>query len=62
MLPIVSVRIDPATGLLAGNSVPGRLEPFLEGTQPTAEAPREPTPAEVEAEEVGEPASGTLVS
>jgi penicillin-binding protein 1A len=36
---VVSVRIDPATGLLAGNSVPGRLEPFLEGTQPTAEAP-----------------------
>jgi penicillin-binding protein 1A len=36
---VISVRIDPATGLLAGNSVPGRLEPFLEGTQPTAEAP-----------------------
>ncbi|MBJ6761874.1 PBP1A family penicillin-binding protein [Myxococcaceae bacterium JPH2] len=36
---ITQVRIDPATGLLAGNSVPGRLEPFLEGTQPTAEAP-----------------------
>ncbi|WP_373691643.1 penicillin-binding protein 1A [Hyalangium versicolor] len=36
---IVQVRIDPATGLLAGNSMPGRLEPFLEGTQPTAEAP-----------------------
>lgn len=36
---VVSVRIDPATGLLAGNSRPGRLEPFLEGTQPTAEAP-----------------------
>jgi len=36
---VVSVRIDPATGLLAGKSVPGRLEPFLEGTQPTAEAP-----------------------
>ncbi|WP_407659966.1 penicillin-binding protein 1A [Hyalangium gracile] len=36
---IVQVRVDPATGLLAGNSMPGRLEPFLEGTQPTAEAP-----------------------
>ncbi len=36
---VVQVRIDPATGLLAGNSVPGRLESFLDGTQPTAEAP-----------------------
>ncbi|WP_216612284.1 penicillin-binding protein 1A [Myxococcus xanthus] len=36
---VVQVRIDPISGLLAGNSVPGRLEPFLEGTQPTAEAP-----------------------
>jgi penicillin-binding protein 1A len=36
---IVQMRIDPATGLLAGNSMPGRLEPFLEGTAPTAEAP-----------------------
>jgi len=36
---VVQVRIDPASGLLAGASVPGRLEPFLEGTQPTAEAP-----------------------
>ncbi len=33
------VRIDPLTGLLAGNAVPGRLEPFLEGTAPTIEAP-----------------------
>ncbi|HZA14736.1 MAG TPA: PBP1A family penicillin-binding protein [Myxococcaceae bacterium] len=33
------VRVDPHTGLLAGASVPGRLEPFLEGTAPTAEAP-----------------------
>jgi penicillin-binding protein 1A len=33
------VRIDPLSGLLAGASVPGRLEPFLEGTAPTAEAP-----------------------
>jgi penicillin-binding protein 1A len=36
---VIQVRIDPATGLLAGNSMPGRLEPFLEGTAPTAEAP-----------------------
>jgi penicillin-binding protein 1A len=36
---VVQVRIDPATGLLAGSSMPGRLESFLEGTQPTAEAP-----------------------
>ncbi|AKQ64782.1 Multimodular transpeptidase-transglycosylase [Myxococcus hansupus] len=36
---VVQVRIDPISGLLAGNSVPGRLEPFLDGTQPTAEAP-----------------------
>jgi penicillin-binding protein 1A len=36
---VVTARIDPASGLLAGTSVPGRLEPFLEGTQPTAEAP-----------------------
>lgn len=33
------VRVDPLTGLLAGGSVPGRMEPFLEGTAPTAEAP-----------------------
>jgi penicillin-binding protein 1A len=36
---VVEVRIDPATGLLAGNAVPGRLEPFLDGTQPSQEAP-----------------------
>ncbi|RYZ37429.1 MAG: PBP1A family penicillin-binding protein, partial [Myxococcaceae bacterium] len=36
---VTQVRIDPVTGLLAGSSVPGRMEPFLEGTQPTAEAP-----------------------
>ena len=36
---VVRVRVDPATGLLAGSAIPGRLEPFLEGTQPTAEAP-----------------------
>jgi penicillin-binding protein 1A len=31
-------KVDPATGLLAVH-VPGRDEPFLEGTEPTAEAP-----------------------
>ncbi|MFL5321625.1 MAG: penicillin-binding protein 1A, partial [Myxococcaceae bacterium] len=36
---VTVVRIDPETGLLAGNSVPGREEPFLDGTQPTTEAP-----------------------
>ena len=36
---ITFVRIDPASGLLAGSSVPGRMEPFLDGTAPTAEAP-----------------------
>ncbi|HVE81978.1 MAG TPA: penicillin-binding protein, partial [Myxococcales bacterium] len=34
---VQQVRIDPVTGLLAGKSVPGRLESFLEGTAPTAE-------------------------
>lgn len=42
------VRIDPATGLLAGQSVPGRLEPFLEGTEPTALAP---SPGQVQPED-----------
>ena len=37
---ITLVRIDPVSGLLAGKSVPGRLEPFLDGTAPTAEAPK----------------------
>ncbi len=32
------VRIDPLSGNLAGSAVPGRLEPFLEGTAPTMEA------------------------
>jgi penicillin-binding protein 1A len=36
---VQQVRIDPVTGLLAGRSVPGRMESFLEGTAPTAEAP-----------------------
>ncbi|MCP3140589.1 penicillin-binding protein 1A [Pyxidicoccus xibeiensis] len=45
---VVQVRIDPVSGLLAGASVPGRLEPFLEGTQPTAEAP---PPGQVTAED-----------
>ena len=44
----------------------GRAEEYREWLdpvgEPTGEAPREPTPAEVDAEEVGEPASGTLGS
>ncbi len=34
---VVQVRIDPRTGQLAGKSVPGRLESFLAGTEPTEE-------------------------
>jgi penicillin-binding protein 1A len=37
---ITLARVDPQTGLLAGRSMPGRLEPFLDGTVPTAEAPK----------------------
>ncbi len=37
---ITLARIDPTSGLLAGRSMPGRLEPFLDGTAPTAEAPK----------------------
>ncbi len=36
---VVFERVDPQTGLLAGPHVPGRNEPFIEGTQPTSEAP-----------------------
>jgi penicillin-binding protein 1A len=36
---VTLVRIDPATRLLAGDAVPGRVEPFLDGTAPTALAP-----------------------
>ncbi|MBX7099780.1 MAG: PBP1A family penicillin-binding protein [Myxococcaceae bacterium] len=36
---VVQVRIDPASGLLAGKAVPGRTESFLEGTEPKQEAP-----------------------
>jgi penicillin-binding protein 1A len=36
---VVQVRIDPVTGLLAGRSVPGRVESFLAGTEPTTNAP-----------------------
>jgi penicillin-binding protein 1A len=36
---IALLRIDPATGMLAGRSTPGRLEPFIEGSAPTHEAP-----------------------
>jgi len=32
---IVQVRIDPQSGRLAGRAVPGRLESFLAGTEPT---------------------------
>ncbi|MDP3156460.1 MAG: PBP1A family penicillin-binding protein [Archangium sp.] len=34
---VKQVRIDPRTGKLAGGSVPGRSEWFLEGTEPTEE-------------------------
>jgi penicillin-binding protein 1A len=34
---IEQVRIDPQTGLLAGQAVPGRVEYFLTGTAPTEE-------------------------
>ena len=34
---VKQVRIDPRTGKLAGGSVPGRNEWFLEGTEPTEE-------------------------
>ena len=34
---VKQVRIDPRTGKLAGASVPGRAEWFLEGTEPTEE-------------------------
>lgn len=34
---VKQVRIDPRTGKLAGNAVPGRNEWFLEGTEPTEE-------------------------
>src|SRR5260370_22681444 len=36
---VAMVRIDAASGMLAGAATPGRLEPFLEGTAPTAQAP-----------------------
>ena len=34
---VVQVRIDPETGKLAGDAVPGRVESFLAGTEPTEE-------------------------
>ena len=37
---VQTVRVDPSSGLLAGAHVPGRAENFLEGTAPTAEAPK----------------------
>ncbi len=36
---VVQVRIDPSSGLLAGDALPGRVESFLEGTEPTELAP-----------------------
>ncbi len=36
---VTFARVDPTSGLLAGTAVPGRLEPFLVGTAPTALAP-----------------------
>ncbi len=36
---VVQVRIDPASGKLAGRAVPGRNETFLAGTEPKEEAP-----------------------
>jgi penicillin-binding protein 1A len=36
---ITLARVDPQTGKLAGRAMPGRLEPFLDGTVPTTEAP-----------------------
>jgi penicillin-binding protein 1A len=35
---VVQVKIDPASGLLAGRAVPGRTESFLSGTEPKDEA------------------------
>ncbi|MCL2259078.1 MAG: PBP1A family penicillin-binding protein [Cystobacterineae bacterium] len=32
---VLQERIEPTSGLLAGDAVPGRLEWFIEGTQPT---------------------------
>ncbi len=40
---IVQVRIDPQSGRLAGRAVPGRLESFLAGTEPTESAPEQGT-------------------
>jgi penicillin-binding protein 1A len=37
---VVQAKIDPASGKLAGSSVPGRQEWFLAGTEPRDEAPR----------------------
>jgi penicillin-binding protein 1A len=54
---VVFARIDPATGLLAGKSVPGRDEPFLENTAPTAEAP---PPGQYNAHDFNDPLRGGL--
>jgi penicillin-binding protein 1A len=52
---VQTVRVDPSSGLLAGAHVPGRSESFLEGTAPTAEAPKpgEATPDRFLLEEPG---------
>ena len=52
---VQTVRVDPGSGLLAGAHVPGRTESFLEGTAPTAEAPKpgEATPDRFLLEEPG---------
>jgi penicillin-binding protein 1A len=52
---VQTVRVDPSSGLLAGAHVPGRAESFLEGTAPTAEAPKpgEATPDRFLLEEPG---------
>ena len=52
---VQTVRVDPSSGLLAGAHVPGRAESFLEGTAPTAEAPKpgEATPDRFLMEEPG---------
>ena len=75
LVPVVEIDDHPLgepgeiTRVIQGkfdDALHGRLEEYREWLdpvgEPTGEAPREPTPAEVEAEEVGEPASGTLGS
>jgi penicillin-binding protein 1A len=42
---VVQVRIDPRSGLLAPDAVSGRLEYFVDGTQPKESAPPDGQPA-----------------